>query len=401
VNDVWWLECCAGNGNIFRQMPPDKRRGIDINPLASDIVQADFFRYVLDPTLLWVMLTNPFFSNDGPTRTFNRAAVQNVQIIGLVLPADLRCDKAQWVNRLDPFYWCIHDQLLPRESFLRNGRPHDVPARFQIWARRNTRREPLIERKDHPDLIWVPKSRFDEATIWICRRGPDLGNIIEAIDITTPPEDYYGISCSAEAVVILRAICWRDVLDPLPSNHPPNMSQADIVRAYAEATENVQRDDADDNDDHAIAVPTKPETANGSHRIARTKLALNGRFTQQELDDTKSHASTELMFFRIHGLTVLPDQPAGSVFPLSSPPYGEGRQFADWDNDQYSHWWWQRLEQFRWDFRLGPLIANIKEEVIDDQQSNFVLELRVAIRPMQARPLNTLFISGCCTHESA
>jgi hypothetical protein len=262
----------------------------------------------------------------------------------------------------------------------------------------------MIERKNHPDLIWVPKSRFDEAAIWICRRGPDIGDIIEAIGITTPAKDYYGIRCSAEAVAILRSIRWRDVLDPLPSNHAPNMSQADIVRAYAEATENAQRDNADDNDDHAIAVPTKPETASGSRRTAQTKLAVNGRFTQQELEDTKSHASTDLIFFRNYGLDVSPDQAAGSAIPLSSPPNMERRQFADGGDsaDQYSCWWWRRLELFRRDFRPdGLLIANIREEVIDDHQSNFVLQLRVAMRPMQSGLPNTLFISGCYPDGSA
>ena len=153
----------------------------------------------------------------------------------MVLPANLRSDKAQWVNRLDPFYWCIHDQLLPRESFLRNGKPHDVPARHQIWVRRDTRREPLKERTEHPDLIWVPRSRSNEATIWICRRGSDVGDIIAAVGTTKPPEDYYGIRCSNDAVVVLRSIHWRDVLDPLPIGHAPNMSRADIVRAYVEA----------------------------------------------------------------------------------------------------------------------------------------------------------------------
>jgi hypothetical protein len=160
------------------------------------------------------------------------------------------------VNRLDPFYECIHDELLPKESFLRNGKPHDVPARFQIWVRRDKGRENLVERKDHPDLNWVPKSRSPEATIWICRRGPDLGNIIEAIGITTPAQDHYGIRCSAEAVAILRSIRWRDVLDPLPSNHVPNMSQADIVRAYEEALENAQHVEAK-NDDEFFANPDK------------------------------------------------------------------------------------------------------------------------------------------------
>lgn len=117
---------------------------------------------------------------------FNRAAAQNVRLIGLVVPAHLRTDKSHWVNRLDPFYECIHDELLPKESFLRNGKSHDVPARFQIWVRRATRREPLKERTEHPDLIWVPRSRSNEATIWICRRGPEIGNIIGAIGIATP-----------------------------------------------------------------------------------------------------------------------------------------------------------------------------------------------------------------------
>src|SRR6266404_9554460 len=206
ADDLWWVECCAGSGNILQHMPPDRQLGLDINPLASGILRADFFRYELDPTVRWVALTNPSFYDDGPTRIFNRAAVQNVRLIGLVLPAHLRTDKAQWVNGLDPFYECIHDELLPKDSFLRNGKPHDVPARFQIWVRRETCRQPLKERTEHSDLIWVPKSRSNEATIWICRRGPDIGDIIEAIGTTTPPEEYYGIRCSADAVMILRSI---------------------------------------------------------------------------------------------------------------------------------------------------------------------------------------------------
>jgi hypothetical protein len=48
---------------------------------------------------------------------------------------------------------------------------------------------------------------------------------------------------------------------------------------------------AQDDDDHAIAVLREPEAASGSHRTAQTKLGVNGCFTQQELEDTKLHAS--------------------------------------------------------------------------------------------------------------
>jgi hypothetical protein len=395
ADDLWWLESCAGSGNILQHMPPDRRHGIDINPLAPEIRRADFFRYELDPTVPWVMLTNSHFSDDGPTRIFNRAAAQNVRLIGLVVPAHLRTDKAQWVNRLDPFYECIHDELLPKESFLRNGKPHDVPARFQIWVRRDTRREPLKERTEHPDLIWVPRSRSNEATIWICRRGPDIGNIIEATGITTPPEDYYGIRCGVEAMAILRSIRWRDVLDPLPIGHAPNMSRADIVRAYVEATETAEPDDV--NDDHTIAFAnsidadiTKPEAAEELTRRALTTECV------AEPDSSWEPIGP----FLGYGLDVVPDQLASSAIPSTSPEYGESRKSTDRGvpSNEWVSWWAQRIEQFKRVLRPdGGLIANIKEAVVDDQRSNYVLEFRLTMRPMQTGPHNILFILGCCT----
>jgi hypothetical protein len=394
ADDLWWVEPCAGSGNILQHMPPDRRLGIDINPLASGIVQADFLSYELDPTVRWVALTNPSFYDDGPTRIFNRAAAQNVQAIGLVLPAYLRPDKAQWVNGLDPFYECIHDELLPKESFLRNGKPHDVPARFQIWVRRDTRREPLKERTEHPDLIWVPKSRSDEATIWICRRGPDIGNIIEATGITLPPEGYYGIRCSVDTVAILRSIRWRDVLDPLPVSHPPNMSRTDIVRLYVEAAETAH--DADD--DHTIAFGnsiaadiTKPEAAE----------ELTGRALTTECVAEPDSSWEPIEPFLHYGLDVEPDQPASSVIPSTSPEYGESRKSSDRGvpSVEWVSSWADRVEQFKRVLRPddGALIAYLKEEVVDDQRSSYVLELRLTMRPTPTGPHNFLFMSGCCT----
>ena len=75
-------------------------------------------------------------------------------------------------------------------------------------------------------------------------------------------------------MLILRSIRWRDVLAPLPINHAPNMSQADIVRPYAEAAETAQPHDVED-DDRGIGIPdngdAKPESASHLHRAAVTK----------------------------------------------------------------------------------------------------------------------------------
>jgi hypothetical protein len=230
----------------------------------------------------------------------------------------------------------------------------------------------------------------------ICRRGPEIGNIIGAIGIATPPEDYYGIRCSAEAMVILRSIRWRDVLDPLPIGHAPNMSRADIVRAYVEATETAQPDGV--NDDHTIAIAnsidadiTKPEAAE----------ELTGRALTTECVAEPDSSWEPIGPFRCHGLDVVPDQPASFVIPSTSPEYGESRKSTD-RGVRFDEWiscWAQRVEQFKRVLRPddGALIANIKEAVVDDQRSSYVLELRLTMRPTPTGPHNILFISGCCT----
>ena len=108
--------------------------------------------------------------------------------------------------------------------------------------------------------------------------------------------------------------------------------------------------------------------------------------------------------FLNYGIDVVPDQPASSVIPSTSPEYWESRKSTDRGvpSDEWVSWWAQRFEQFRRD--LCPdasLVANIKEAVVDDQRSNYVLEFRLTMRPMQTGPHNFLFISGCCTSSSA
>jgi hypothetical protein len=62
----------------------------------------------------------------------------------------------------------------------------------------------------------------------------------------------------------------------------------------------------------------------------------------------------------------------------------------------------ERLEQFRRDVGSDvPLIANFREEMIDDRQSTVVLDLRLRMRPTQGWSRDILLILGCCTNETA
>ena len=207
-------------------------------------------------------------------------------------------------------------------------------------------------------------------------------------------------------MVVLRSIHWRDVLDPLPIGHTPNMSQADIVRAYIKAAETAQPD-AVEYDDRGIGFPdnidAKPESASHLHRAAVTKSVEKS--TRRALTTeavAEPHRSWEPIgpFLR-YGVDVVPDQPASSVVSSTSP---QARRSTDvgFPSDEWLSWWTQRLEQFKRDLRPdGPLIANLKEEVVDDQRSTYVLELRLAMRSTLTGPHNILFIWACSMNESA
>jgi hypothetical protein len=96
LTDIWWVEPCAGSGNILRQMPADRRIGYDINPLDNGefgISLADYRTQRLDPEKKWIVLTNGPFSRQtgdkqgGPQTLFAWAAGQTcVFAIGIIAP---------------------------------------------------------------------------------------------------------------------------------------------------------------------------------------------------------------------------------------------------------------------------------------------------------------------------
>jgi hypothetical protein len=69
------------------------------------------------------------------------------------------------------------------------------------------------EPDSHSDLEWIPMRRgFDEATVWIGRRGPNVGKILDGTkQVPTIPCDHYALICTPPAVAILRSIPWRSL----------------------------------------------------------------------------------------------------------------------------------------------------------------------------------------------
>jgi len=92
----------------------------------------------------------------------------------------------------------------------------------------------MVDPDSHPDLEWIPPRRgCDEATVWIGRRGPNVGKILDGTkQVPTIRGDYYALRCQASAVAILRSIRWCVLVSA-----GSTLSKQTISREYRKAKE--------------------------------------------------------------------------------------------------------------------------------------------------------------------
>ena len=162
-NDLWWAEPCAGTGEILKRMRADRRVGFDIYPRdngAFGIEEADYTTRTLDPSKKWVVVTNMPFDDAHPVRLFNWAGEQNAVAIAIIVPTFFQ--RAGVENKLNRHYRLVHREVLPDNSFLRDGKIKHIASIFDIWVRTDTPRELIIEQTDHPDWEWLPRKRAAE-----------------------------------------------------------------------------------------------------------------------------------------------------------------------------------------------------------------------------------------------
>jgi hypothetical protein len=265
--DIWWCEACAGTGNIFRQLPPERRIGFDINPRDSGelgIIQADFRTQLLDPANTWGVLTNaPFRKMPGDTKggaevLFAWAAAQRaVVFIGLIAPTWFR--RAKVVNSLDPYFHLVHSEELPTDSFTRDGQVKWCPAIFQVWVRRDYRREliPIID--THEDWVWLPARRMTEADAWMLNWGIACGEIKppDKLGRINDPNNHWFIKEIRPGTLDrLQQIKWGEVAHPTTAT--PRLHKDEVVAAYIAAYGNSDSPEVSAGNAGSAVEPAQP-----------------------------------------------------------------------------------------------------------------------------------------------
>ena len=222
------LEPSAGNGSFFNLLPKSKRLGLDIDPFHTDIVKLDYFLFQPDMTQKYLVVGNPPFGKNSnlAVKFFNKSA-QFADVIAFILPRTFR--KKSIINRLDPFFQLTTETILPKDSFLFENKPYDVPCAFQIWQRHSKKRSIIPIIKSHPDFSFGDKETADFA---IQRVGGRAGLIRDkAVLHNFAVQSHFFIKANnIDVLDIMRKIDFEMVKFDTAGN--PSVSRSELIELY-------------------------------------------------------------------------------------------------------------------------------------------------------------------------
>lgn len=176
------VEPSAGNGS-FLQFLPNNSIGLDIEPESPNIIKQDFFQYTSPYNPLYnniriACVGNPPFGsgymNPLAKAFFNHAATFS-ELIAFIVPAKWQTSwKVQY--QLDKNFGLYYSDFLPKNSFLLDGEPYDVPCCMQIWSKIQPRELKNIR------ITERPATKHEDFEMFLtCDNVPKLPEVREQI----------------------------------------------------------------------------------------------------------------------------------------------------------------------------------------------------------------------------
>ena len=225
------LEPSAGSGAFYNLLDKDKRIGLDLDPQAEGVICQDYYNFVPDLSLNYIVVGNPPFGKNSSdaVKFFNHSSFASV--IGFVLPRTFRKNSIQ--NRLDLNFHLMDDILLPENSFIFNGEEYNVPSCFQIWSKLKTKREKVKLPTKHQDFDIV--KTLNDTDFIIQRVGAGAGTV-KIKDLSRwAKESHFYIKSNIDPTLLLdrfKSLPYDRVKYDTAGN--PSVSASDIVLLYSE-----------------------------------------------------------------------------------------------------------------------------------------------------------------------
>jgi hypothetical protein len=178
INDLI-IETSAGNGAFISSIKAitDHYRFYDIDPENIEIIKQDYLE--LDISLFRDRyhkihcIGNPPFGRQSSTAIqFIKKSSTYCDSISFILPKSFKKDSLK--KHFPLKFHLLYEIDLPDNSFLVDGKTHDVPCIFQIWQKRDYNRD-IVQKIEPSNFVFV--NQYENPDISFRRVGVNAGKI--------------------------------------------------------------------------------------------------------------------------------------------------------------------------------------------------------------------------------
>ncbi len=224
-----YVEPSAGTGAFAKHLPLGSL-AYDIDPKGPGIIKADFLQTSFPQNGQLIVIGNPPFGKNAnmAVKFFNYAA-QAAEVIAFIVP--LTFQKVSVQNRLHLNFHLIDELPLPDNAFLFEGRSKHVPAIFQIWAKRSTRRQKLKLATSHPDFKFLTGKDGRKPQFAIQRVGTNAGRVHRNLEAS--PSTHYFIEAGPGIIdleTVFRQLNLKDIAARTAGQ--PSLAKTELVSLY-------------------------------------------------------------------------------------------------------------------------------------------------------------------------
>ena len=140
------VDPCCGDGSFYSKINHKKVIGIDILPHIDGVITHDFltwnYKTINEISSNVLVISNPPFGKQGSlAMNFIKRSSEFADTIAFILP--LSFAKPSVKNKIPEFYHLEYEEILPEDSYLLDGENYSVKCVFQIWKKKDSKREKI------------------------------------------------------------------------------------------------------------------------------------------------------------------------------------------------------------------------------------------------------------------
>ena len=235
------VEPSAGNGSFLNQIPSNNKIGIDISPEQPNIIKQDFFDYSPPTTSSNILvLGNPPFGRVSSVaiKFFNHSA-KWANVIAFIIPRTFRKISVQ--NKLNTSFHLVYDEDIPTSpcSF---SPPMMVKCCFQIWEKKDTKRQITELSVTHPDWEFLKFGPIDDKGQPTPPSGADFamrayGGKIGEIQTTglneLRPKSWHWFKANIDKKELIERFSKLDYSNSVNTARQNSMGKGELVSVYS------------------------------------------------------------------------------------------------------------------------------------------------------------------------